>query len=49
MFNENSTPVIIPRYFVQDIDTYEDWKEAESIFKAINYKSTYKINKNDLN
>lgn len=35
-FSEESIPIIIPRYFVQDIDTLEDWKFAEFIFEAQN-------------
>ena len=30
-----STPVILPRHRVQDIDTPEDWKRAELLFKAM--------------
>ncbi|MDC3106756.1 pseudaminic acid cytidylyltransferase [SAR86 cluster bacterium] len=33
--NSNSKPVIIPGYLVQDIDTEEDWIQAEKMFKAI--------------
>ena len=33
----NNTKVIhLPRYRVQDIDTYEDWERAEWMFKVIN-------------
>lgn len=28
-FSKESSPLILPRYRVQDIDTLEDWKEAE--------------------
>lgn len=28
MFSEDSIPIILPRYFVQDIDTMEDWKKS---------------------
>jgi pseudaminic acid cytidylyltransferase len=28
-------PVILPRYLVQDIDTEEDWKRAELMYKAL--------------
>lgn len=35
----NNTKVIhLPRYRVQDIDTYEDWERAEWMFKVINKK-----------
>jgi N-acylneuraminate cytidylyltransferase len=36
IFGSNSAAVILPRYRVQDIDTLEDWKQAELIFKALN-------------
>jgi N-acylneuraminate cytidylyltransferase len=35
MFSPDSDPVIIPRYFVQDIDTREDWKRAELMYQAL--------------
>jgi N-acylneuraminate cytidylyltransferase len=34
IFSEQSIPVILPRYLVQDIDTPEDWKRAELMYKA---------------
>ncbi len=34
LFSETSIPIIIPRYFVQDIDTPEDWQQAELMFEA---------------
>ncbi len=33
-FSEASMPLILPRHQVQDIDTPEDWKLAELMFKA---------------
>ncbi|MEK9568335.1 MAG: pseudaminic acid cytidylyltransferase [Paracoccaceae bacterium] len=33
-FSEASMPLILPRHQVQDIDTLEDWKRAELMFKA---------------
>jgi pseudaminic acid cytidylyltransferase len=41
MFSKQSSPIIIPRYLVQDIDTFEDWKQAELMFKS------YLINKDN--
>jgi len=38
MFGKESIPVILPRYLVQDIDTLEDWKRAEIMYKVL--KST---------
>lgn len=35
MFGSWSTPVIVPRWRVQDIDTEEDWQEAELMWEAI--------------
>jgi N-acylneuraminate cytidylyltransferase len=34
LFSSDSVPVIIPRQFVQDIDTLEDWEMAERMFMA---------------
>jgi pseudaminic acid cytidylyltransferase len=35
MFSEAAVPVILPRWRVQDIDTEEDWKRAELMFRAL--------------
>ena len=35
VFGAYSTPVILPRHRVQDIDTPEDWERAEWLFKAL--------------
>jgi len=35
LFGEQSAPVKLPRYRVQDIDTAEDWARAEWLFKAL--------------
>ena len=35
IFGTESTPVILPRHRVQDIDTPEDWMRAEWLFKAM--------------
>jgi N-acylneuraminate cytidylyltransferase len=35
IFSSNSSPLILPRYLVQDIDTPEDWHRAEIMFKVI--------------
>lgn len=39
MFGTNSLPIIIPRHFVQDIDSQEDWDRAEVLYKVINEKN----------
>ena len=33
--SDDSRPVILPRHHAQDIDTLEDWVQAEYMFKAI--------------
>ena len=35
VFAPHSSPIILPRYRVQDIDTPEDWTHAEALFKAL--------------
>ena len=35
MFGKDSIPVILPRHLVQDIDTLEDWKRAEIMYKVL--------------
>ena len=35
LFSSESLPVVIPRYLTQDIDTLEDWKQAEIIYKSL--------------
>jgi N-acylneuraminate cytidylyltransferase len=35
IFSKDASPVILPRYRVQDIDTEEDWEHAEWLFKAL--------------
>jgi pseudaminic acid cytidylyltransferase len=34
IFSERAVPVTLPRHRVQDIDTPEDWRRAEWLFKA---------------
>tara|TARA_B110000008_G_C16849422_1_gene516160 strand:+ start:196 stop:897 length:702 start_codon:yes stop_codon:yes gene_type:complete len=36
IINKNASPLLLPRYRVQDIDTIEDWQNAEIMFKANN-------------
>ena len=36
LFDRHSCPVMIPRWRVQDIDTEDDWKQAEFLFDRIN-------------
>lgn len=40
IFSEYSIPYKLPRYQVQDIDTMEDWKRAEMMFKTWNSPHT---------
>ena len=35
MYFNNSSPVLLPRFLTQDIDTQEDWKQAELLFNAL--------------
>ena len=35
MFLANSSPILLPRHRVQDIDTIEDWVRAELMFKVL--------------
>ena len=35
IFSNNTMPYVLPRYRVQDIDTMEDWKRAELMFKIL--------------
>lgn len=35
LFTAASSPVVLPRHRVQDIDTPEDWERAEWLFKAL--------------
>jgi len=36
IINKNASPILLPRYRVQDIDTLEDWHRAEIMFEIIN-------------
>ena len=38
LFSAGSAPVLLPRYRVQDIDTAEDWQQAEMLFSFLQYK-----------
>lgn len=35
LISTDAAPVILPRKYVQDIDTMEDWERAEIMFKAL--------------
>ncbi len=35
IYSQDSRPVILPRFLVQDIDTLEDWETAERMFLAL--------------
>jgi len=39
IFSSNSTVTILPRYLVQDIDTLEDWKRAELMYRVLQNES----------
>jgi pseudaminic acid cytidylyltransferase len=40
IFGLNSVPIILPRARVQDIDTMEDWEQAQLLMQALNGKSS---------
>jgi hypothetical protein len=42
-YNKKNSIVKIPNYRIQDIDTLDDWKKAEIIYKIINREIKYKI------
>ncbi len=42
IFGQNSAPIILPRYRVQDIDTEEDWLQAELMAEVLRIKSRSK-------
>ncbi len=42
IFSEDSVPVKLPRHRVQDIDTPEDWKRAEWLFRAMQSEAGHK-------
>lgn len=35
LFDQHSTPLILPRWRVQDIDTPDDWRRAELVAKCM--------------
>ena len=39
VFDEKSSIFLLPRLRVQDIDTLEDWKIAEKLYKLNNEKN----------
>ncbi|MCA1529375.1 MULTISPECIES: pseudaminic acid cytidylyltransferase [Bradyrhizobium] len=36
LFSDRSIGIVLPRMYVQDVDTLEDWEQAEYMFRAIN-------------
>ncbi|QPF93884.1 pseudaminic acid cytidylyltransferase [Bradyrhizobium commune] len=36
LFSERSIGIVLPRMYVQDIDTLDDWEQAEHMFRTIN-------------
>jgi len=34
-FGKGSIPIVLPRYLVQDIDTLEDWQQAELMYQLL--------------
>ena len=35
IYSKATSPFILPRYLVQDIDTIEDWTRAEAMYKIL--------------
>lgn len=35
VFSPASVPIVLPRHLVQDIDTFEDWRRAELMFRVL--------------
>ncbi|MFA7090459.1 MAG: pseudaminic acid cytidylyltransferase [Arcobacteraceae bacterium] len=35
IFGQDSIPIVLPRYLVQDIDTPEDWERAEMMYEVL--------------
>lgn len=35
VFSAESIPIVLPRHLVQDIDTMEDWRRAEFMYRAL--------------
>lgn len=42
LFSDFSSPYVLPRHLVQDIDTPEDWKRAEFMYKLLLETGEYK-------
>ena len=38
LFSEVAVPYLLPRNLVQDVDTFEDWEQAEALFKLYHTK-----------
>ena len=36
LFDRHSAPVVIPRWYVQDIDSEDDWRCAELMYQLVN-------------
>ncbi|WP_379552929.1 pseudaminic acid cytidylyltransferase [Qipengyuania sp. DGS5-3] len=45
IFSQQSAPIIVPRYRVQDIDTPEDWQRAEAMMLAVRETARAKAKK----
>lgn len=39
LFSRDAAPVFLPRHRVQDIDTIEDWKRADWLFRAMQHET----------
>lgn len=43
ILNQNSAPIIMPRFRVQDVDTEEDWQSAEYMYQTILNQNKFKL------
>lgn len=43
LFSQDSIPLILPRYLVQDIDTLEDWQRAEFMYEVVKRQTECKM------
>ncbi|WP_087020393.1 pseudaminic acid cytidylyltransferase [Thaumasiovibrio subtropicus] len=42
LFSGTTAPIVLPRHFVQDIDTREDWVRAEAMYEVLHSQGAFK-------
>ena len=40
LYSADARPILLPRYLVQDIDTLEDWANAEYMYRALHLRTS---------